>query len=69
MDRDVLTSTTGLPILAPDIVLLFKAKELRAKDQVDFEAAVPDMNPSQRQWLRVSLAVCYPKHPWLRLLG
>ena len=44
----------GLPYLAPEIVLLFKAKHLEARDRVDFENARPTLSAEARRWLRDS---------------
>ena len=42
----------GLPYLAPEIVLLFKAKHLEPRDRVDFDNAIPALSADARQWLR-----------------
>ena len=42
--RDIIHRTRdGIPYLAPELVLLFKAKHARPKDQADFDATVPHM--------------------------
>ena len=59
----------GIPYCRPEITLLFKAKHARrARDKADFAAALPHLNPAQRTWLRESLALCHPGHPWLDAL-
>jgi hypothetical protein len=55
----------GIPYLAPELVLLFKAKHARPKDQADFDATVPRMTPAQRETLAELLAHARPGHPWL----
>jgi len=55
----------NIPYLAPELVLLFKAKHARQKDQTDFEATVPHMTPSQRKTLTELLAIAHPGHRWL----
>jgi hypothetical protein len=55
----------GIPYLAPELVLLFKAKHLRQKDQADFDTTVPHMTSSQRQTLGQLLAIAHPGHRWL----
>ncbi|MCM2387538.1 nucleotidyltransferase domain-containing protein [Streptomyces albipurpureus] len=55
----------GIPYLAPELVLLFKAKHARRKDQADFDATVPYMSPAQRVTLAELLARVHPGHPWL----
>lgn len=55
----------GIPYLAPELVLLFKAKHARQKDQSDFDATVPHMTPQQRDTLAELLARVHPGHRWL----
>lgn len=62
------TTALGLPYLAPEIVLLFKAKYVREKDQADFEAALPALSAEAREWLRNSLTKVHPGHEWLTRL-
>ena len=58
----------GIPYLAPELVLLFKAKHARAKDQADFDGTIPHMTPAQRQTLADLLARVHPGHRWLASL-
>ncbi|MFF7566309.1 nucleotidyltransferase domain-containing protein [Streptomyces pseudovenezuelae] len=58
----------GIPYLAPELVLLFKAKHLRGKDQTDFDATVPHLTPDQRETLTELLTRVHPGHPWLEAL-
>lgn len=55
----------GVPYLNPEVVLLFKAKNNRAKDQHDFERVVPKLNNEANAWLSNSLQIVHPGHPWL----
>ncbi|MEV6757192.1 hypothetical protein [Streptomyces sp. NPDC051214] len=55
----------GIPYLAPELVLLFKAKHARPKDQTDFEATVPHMTSAQRETLAQLLARVHPGHLWI----
>ena len=55
----------GIPYLAPELVLLFKAKHARAKDQADFDGTVPLMTPAQRTALAGLLTRVHPGHRWL----
>ncbi|MGW1411047.1 nucleotidyltransferase domain-containing protein [Streptomyces sp. NPDC002403] len=61
----ILHTQDGIPYLAPELVLLFKAKHLRRKDQSDFDATVPHMTLAQRETLTELLARVHPGHPWL----
>lgn len=61
----VLVSQDGIPFLSPEIVLLYKAKQPRRKDNCDFTSICDRLTTEQRHWLRSALEVCYPDHPWL----
>jgi hypothetical protein len=64
--RDIVHhSRGGIPYLAPELVLLFKAKHARRKDQADFDGTVPRMTPAQRRTLAGLLARVHPGHHWL----
>jgi hypothetical protein len=58
-------SDWGLPTLLPELVLFYKAQELRAKDQGDFRALLPRLTAEQRLWLREAVSRSRPDHPWL----
>jgi hypothetical protein len=58
----------GLPYLAPEIVLLFKAKHLEPRDRVDFDHAIPALSADARQWLRDAIEKTHPGHEWLKVL-
>lgn len=55
----------GIPYLAPELVLLFKAKHTRPKDQADFDETIPHMTSAQRTALAGLLARAHPGHRWL----
>ena len=64
--RDIIHRTRdAIPYLAPELVLLFKAKHARRKDQADFDATVPHLTPAQCETLAGLLARVHPGHPWL----
>ncbi|MER7282831.1 hypothetical protein ABT369_51245 [Dactylosporangium sp. NPDC000244] len=64
--RDIVLHTRdGIPYLTPELVLLFKAKHARGKDQADFDETVPHMAPAQRGTLAALLTRVHPGHPWL----
>lgn len=58
----------GLPVLVPEIVLLYKAKNARARDEADFRAALPAMSRDARTWLAGAMSTAHPGHPWLKAL-
>jgi len=57
-------SGKGIPYMSPEVVLLFKAKGPREKDQMDFEGVLPLLSPQQIDWLRVNLELVHPGHVW-----
>jgi hypothetical protein len=58
----------GLPYLAPEIVLLFKAKHLEERDRIDFGNAMPALSADARRWLRDAIEKTHPGHEWLNAL-
>lgn len=58
----------GIRYLSPEIVLLFKARLMRPKDDPDLEATLPVLSADKRAWLRTSLRQVAPDHPWLARL-
>lgn len=62
----VVTDDVGLPVLAPEIQLLMKAKAPRPKDEADLAAVLPHLDRARRTWLAGRLPA---GHRWQRLLG
>jgi hypothetical protein len=60
---------SGLRAVAPQIVLFFKAKAAREKDEADFALAAPLLADDQRGWLIEALAARHPGHPWIERLS
>jgi len=64
--QDVIRRTAdGIPFVAPEIVLLFKAKHAKTKDEADLSRALPTLNSKQRSWLKDALERAHPAHPWM----
>jgi hypothetical protein len=61
-------SPLGLPYLAPEAALLFKANpsQVRTKDQQDFGSVLPALNASEKSWLAAYIA---DEHAWQALLN
>lgn len=57
--------TDGLRHLRAEIVLLYKARLGRPKDEPDFAATLPTLDAAARGWLRTALAQVVPGHPWI----
>jgi hypothetical protein len=62
-------SSDGLPYLAPEIQLLYKAKASRARDQDDFERVLPYLDSDATAWLKQALEIAHPGHPWIASLA
>jgi hypothetical protein len=59
----------GIPYLRPSIVLLYKARLQRPKDEADFVSLLPHLDGDERAWLDDALALVAPEHPWRRALS
>lgn len=59
----------GIPYVAPELVLLFKAKAVRPKDQRDFDGVLPLLGTERRNRLGGWLERVHPGHPWLAVIG
>jgi hypothetical protein len=55
----------GIPYGRPEVVLLFKAKRMHEKDDTDFAAVLPRLDPERRRWLVEALERVHPGHRWL----
>jgi hypothetical protein len=63
-----LTTDSGIKFLRPEIVLLYKSKNPRAKDEQDFASVVKRLDVASKKWFENALAVGDSKHDWLRRL-
>jgi hypothetical protein len=50
------------------VQLLHKAGRPRSKDEADFAATWPLLEPADRRWLREAIDLTHPAHPWLDVL-
>jgi len=64
-DEIIRRDSVGIPYLAPQFVLLFKAKANRPKDQADFDGVLPLLASGERTWLAAALRRVHPGHSWL----
>jgi hypothetical protein len=55
----------GIPYLRAELVLLFKAKALRGKDERDFAVALSSLAAAERSRLRGWLERFHPGHAWI----
>lgn len=68
LDRCVLDAGAGVKYLCPEVVLLYKSKNPREKDEADFAATFGRLEAERREWLGRALAACAPGHRWLQSL-
>ena len=56
----------GIPYLAPEIVLLYKASDSENPAyQLDFTETYPHLNGDQKNWFQAGMKLLYPDgHPW-----
>lgn len=59
----------GIRYLNPEIVLMFKARLRRTKDDRDLERAWPVLDEPARRWLRRTVEQLFPDHAWLPRLA
>ena len=70
IERTFIRSHSGIPVLAPEIVLLYKSKRsTEPKEQQDFANVLTALDEERRQWLVKTIAANDPKHPWLAALS
>ena len=62
-------STSGVPIVRPEVQLLYMAKSMEPKNVHDFTVAGPTLDANSRSWLADALTVTQPEHHWLQQLS
>jgi hypothetical protein len=67
---DLIVQYGGVPCVRVEVLLLFKSKRHRPKDDADLQKCLPKMSPSAKQWLSRHLRVSYPEgHSWQSFLS
>jgi hypothetical protein len=68
--NDLIAVYGGIPCVRVEVQLLYKAKGRRPKDELDFEACLPLLNASAKQWLIDNLRLAHPEgHAWIERLS
>jgi len=62
------TSVHGVPVVVPEVQLLYKAKHHLDRDEHDFREALPLLTDEQKAWLKAALELVHPGDPWLTAL-
>ncbi len=57
-----------IPMLSPEIALLYKAKWDEAKNYHDIQVCLPLLDQEQKNWLRKTIVIEHGSHPWLEFL-
>ena len=57
-----------VPIVRPEVQLLYMAKSNEPKNQHDFDVAAPRLDDKAATWLADALCLVAPQHQWLRRL-
>jgi hypothetical protein len=65
----IVDSAWGVPVVAPAVLLAFKALELRPRDEQDFAALLPHLTGDERAALARAVAQIDAAHPWLKELS
>lgn len=58
----------GVPYCTPEVQLLYKAKQSRPKDDIDFTRCLHHMTMEQKAWLRDAIVRGRREHPWIAVL-
>lgn len=61
-------TSTGIPFLNPEVVLLYKSKNTRKKDHQDFLNVKELIDDPVKKWLQNAIYLRDPSHEWIRLL-
>lgn len=54
----------GLRYARPEVTLMFKAAQVRAKDRLDAQTTLPLLDERAHTWLRTTMTRIDPGHPW-----
>ncbi len=70
MDNMIIPSASGIPILALEIVLLYKSRGPEDPfAAADFTNALPRLSSASCDWLAAAIRKSNPDHPWLKALS
>jgi hypothetical protein len=68
LDEVGFVGTDQIRYMRPEVILLFKAKNVRPKDEADFASALERLDEAGRAFLIRALRLTLPAHPWLEAL-
>jgi hypothetical protein len=61
---DVICHHGALPFVNPAVQLLWKARDVMPKDQLDYDAVTPRLPAAERAWLAEAIALAHRASPW-----
>jgi hypothetical protein len=65
VEQLIIKSKLSIPIVSPEVVLLYKAKINLHKDRLDVKATLPELQTSKVNWLKQAIEATHGYHPWL----
>jgi Aminoglycoside-2''''-adenylyltransferase. len=69
LEKMITSSPAGIPVLAPEIVLLYKSRNPEDPSAaMDFKSALPQLSAGSRAWLAKTLGTLDRNHIWLESL-
>lgn len=68
-DEVIMVTGEGIPVVRPEVQLLYMSTTGDAKNQQDFELAHAHLPSADAAWLAQSLATTHPGHPWIVALN
>ena len=70
LGKMIISTASGIPILAPELVLLYKSANAEdSSASTDFKNVLPKLSSETRDWLAAALRKLYPDHIWLEDLS
>lgn len=68
--KDLVVVYNGVPCVRIEVQLLYKTRNSRPKDELDFRACLPFMSASAKRWLLAQLWLLHPDgHVWIDSLS
>jgi hypothetical protein len=68
-EQFILKSQLGIPIVSPEVVLLYKAKMNLEKDLLDLQISLPSLELRKIKWLKQAIELTHGNHPWLKKIN
>jgi hypothetical protein len=66
---EMLTEYNGWPCVRAEVQLMYKSRNGRPKDELDFRACLPKLSAEQKGWLKAQLEILYSAgHTWIESL-